>query len=78
VGWNALFAPKGTSKEVVDKLSTVARAALKDDNARRRLLELAVELPPDSAQTPAALAEFVSKEIDKWVPIIKQAGVTGQ
>jgi tripartite-type tricarboxylate transporter receptor subunit TctC len=78
VGWNALFAPKGTSKEIVDKLSTVARAALKDDNARRRLLELAVELPPESAQTPAALAEFVSKEIDKWVPIIKQAGVTGQ
>jgi tripartite-type tricarboxylate transporter receptor subunit TctC len=78
VGWNALFAPKGTSKEIVDKLSTVARAALKDDNARRRLLELAVELPPESAQTPAALAEFVSKEIDKWVPIIKQAGVTAQ
>ncbi|MGZ3329437.1 MAG: tripartite tricarboxylate transporter substrate-binding protein, partial [Xanthobacteraceae bacterium] len=78
VGWNALFAPKGTSKEIVDKLSTVARAALKDDNARKRLLELAVELPPESAQTPAALAAFVSKEIDKWVPIIRQAGVTAQ
>jgi tripartite-type tricarboxylate transporter receptor subunit TctC len=56
----------------------VARAALKDDNARKRLLELAVELPPESAQTPAALGEFVSKEIDKWVPIIKGAGVLAQ
>ena len=32
VGWNALFAPKGTPKEIVDRLNTVARAALKDDN----------------------------------------------
>jgi tripartite-type tricarboxylate transporter receptor subunit TctC len=78
VGWNALFAPKGTSKEIVDRLNVVARAALKDDNARKRLLELAVELPPESAQTPAALGEFVSKEIDKWVPIIKGAGVVAQ
>jgi tripartite-type tricarboxylate transporter receptor subunit TctC len=78
VGWNAMFAPKGTSKEIVDRLNVVARAALKDDNARKRLLELAVELPPESAQTPAALGEFVSKEIDKWVPIIKGAGVVVQ
>ena len=56
----------------------MARAALKDDNARKRLLELGVELPPESAQTPAALGEFVSKEIDKWVPIIKGAGVVAQ
>jgi tripartite-type tricarboxylate transporter receptor subunit TctC len=78
VGWNAMFAPKGTSKEIIDRLNVVARAALKDDNARKRLLELAVELPPESAQSPAALGEFVSKEIDKWVPIIKGAGVVAQ
>jgi tripartite-type tricarboxylate transporter receptor subunit TctC len=78
VGWNALFAPKGTPKEIVDKLNTAARAALKDANVNKRLQELSVELPSEEAQTPEALRIFVAKEIDKWVPIIKKAGVSVQ
>src|SRR4029077_5668865 len=27
VGWNAMFAPKGTSKEIIDRLNVVARGA---------------------------------------------------
>lgn len=78
VGWNALFAPKGTPQEIVLKLNEVARAALKDANVHARLSDLSVELPDEKAQTPEALREFVSKEIDKWVPIIKKAGVVVQ
>jgi tripartite-type tricarboxylate transporter receptor subunit TctC len=78
VGWNALFAPKGTPKEIVDKLNTVARAALKDANVRQRLLDLSVELPSEEAQSPEALRTFVAQEIDKWVPIIRAAGVSVQ
>jgi tripartite-type tricarboxylate transporter receptor subunit TctC len=75
-GWNAIFAPKGTSKEIVDKLNAAARAALKDEGVRKRLLDLGGELPDEAGQSPAALAELVRTEIDKWVPIIKKAGVT--
>ena len=75
-GWNAMFAPKGTPKEIVDKLNTAARAALKDEGVRKRLLDLGGELPDEAGQTPDALAELVRTEIDKWVPIIKKAGVT--
>jgi tripartite-type tricarboxylate transporter receptor subunit TctC len=39
---------------------------------------LSVELPSEDAKTPEALKAFVAKEIDKWVPIIKKAGVTAQ
>lgn len=78
VGWNALFAPKGTPRGIVDKLNAAARAALKDDNVRKRLLDLSVELPGEAAQTPEALRAFVAQEIDKWVPIIKKAGVVVQ
>jgi tripartite-type tricarboxylate transporter receptor subunit TctC len=77
-GWNALFAPKGTSKEIVEKLNSAARAALKDETSRKRLLDLGAELPDEASQTPEALAKLVSSEIDKWVPIIKKAGVTAQ
>ena len=77
-GWNAMFAPKGTPKEVVDKLNAAAKAALKDPAVRKRLLDLGAELPDEAEQTPAALAQLVSSEIDKWVPVIKKAGVTAQ
>jgi tripartite-type tricarboxylate transporter receptor subunit TctC len=78
VGWNALFAPKGTPKEIVEKLNTAVRAALKEEGTRKRLLELGAEIPADADLTPAALGEHVRKEIDKWVPVIKKAGVTVQ
>ena len=76
-GWNALFAPKGTPKEIADRLSAAARAALKDETIRSRLLALGAELPNDAGQTSAALGTLVRMEIDKWVPIIRKAGVTG-
>ena len=75
-GWNAIFTPKGAPKEIVDRLNAAARAALKDEGVRKRLLDLGGELPDDAGQTPAALAELVRTEVDKWVPIIKKAGVT--
>jgi tripartite-type tricarboxylate transporter receptor subunit TctC len=75
-GWNALFAPKGTPKEIVDRLNAAARAALRDEATRKRFLDLGAELPDDAGQTPEALRELVSSEIDKWVPVIKKAGVT--
>lgn len=78
IGWNALFAPKGTPKDTVEKLNAAARAALKDDNTRKRLLDLGIILPTDAEQTAAALGEHVRKEIDKWVPVIKKSGVTVQ
>ncbi len=78
VGWNALFAPKGTPKAIVDKVNAAARAALNDPTVKARLLDLSVELPSEEAKTPEALRIFVAKEIDKWVPIIQKAGVTAQ
>ena len=78
IGWNALFAPKGTPKDIVEKLNAAARAALKDENTRKRLLDLGIILPTDAEQTSAALGEHVRKEIDKWVPVIKKSGVTVQ
>jgi tripartite-type tricarboxylate transporter receptor subunit TctC len=78
VGWNALFAPKGTPKEIVDKLNAAARAALKDETINKRLTDLSVDVPNDAAQSPDALRTLVSKEIDRWVPIIRNAGVKAE
>lgn len=74
-GWNALFAPKGTPKEVVERVNKAARAALEDAKTKSRLLDLGADIPDDKGRTPEALASLVSSEIDKWVPVIKAAGV---
>ena len=76
VGWNAMFAPKGTLKDIVAKLNAAGKAALADEKTRKRLLELGCEIPDATGQTSEALAAHVRAEVDKWVPVIKAAGVT--
>lgn len=78
VGWNAIFAPKDTPKEIVDRLNAAGRAALADAGVRARLLELGCIIPDDAGQSPAALGAHVRAEVDKWTPVIKAAGVTAQ
>jgi len=78
VGWNAIFAPKDTPKEIVDRLNAAGRAALADPTVRSRLLELGCVIPDDAGQSSAALGAHVRAEVDKWTPVIKAAGVTAQ
>lgn len=76
VGWNAIFAPKGTPRDIVDRLNAAGRAALADESVRKRLLELGCEIPDAAGQTSEALRAHVRAEVDKWTPVIKAAGVT--
>ena len=73
--WNAMFAPKGTPKPVLDKLTDALNKALDDPAVRKRLLDLGSDIPEGAARGQAALAAHVKAEVDRWVPIIKAAGV---
>jgi tripartite-type tricarboxylate transporter receptor subunit TctC len=73
--WHGLYAPKGTPKPVIDKLTNALHAALKDDNVKQRFAELGTEPVAENRATPAALRVHLKSEIDKWTPIIKKAGV---
>ena len=76
--WNALFAPKGTPKEIVDQAQ---RDAV--EGARRRG---DAQAPARSRQRasgrrrpfPAGLAALVKSEVARWTPILKAAGAVGQ
>jgi tripartite-type tricarboxylate transporter receptor subunit TctC len=74
-GWNAMFAPKGTPKHMVDKLADAASKALDDPATRKRLQDIGAIVPPKERRGPQALRDFVAAEIDKWTPVIKAAGV---
>jgi tripartite-type tricarboxylate transporter receptor subunit TctC len=72
--WNALFAPKGTPKEILAKLNETYVRALDDEGTRKRLLELGSELPDKAGRTPEALAKLVASEVARWTPILKATG----
>jgi tripartite-type tricarboxylate transporter receptor subunit TctC len=76
--WHALWAPKGTPKEIVDKLNAAARAALADPDVKKRFAEQGQAIPPPAQQTPQALGDLQRAEIKKWWPIIKAAGIKVQ
>ena len=73
--WTALFAPKGTNKEVVATLNKAVMNALADPSVQRRLEEVGQEPYPVDQQTTEYLAKFQADEIEKWWPIIRGAGI---
>jgi tripartite-type tricarboxylate transporter receptor subunit TctC len=77
-GWFGLFAPKDTPKEIITKLNTAMVEALADPKVRTRFTELGLDVAPRAQQTPEALAAFHRAEIEKWWPIIKDAGIRGE
>ena len=72
--WNALFAPKGTPKAALDKLTDALDKALSDEGVRKRLLELGSDIPDGPRRGPVALGALVKSEVDKWGKVIKEAG----
>jgi putative tricarboxylic transport membrane protein len=73
--WWALFAPKGTSPPILDRLTAALDKALDDENVRRRLAEIGCEVPDKSRRGQAALAALVKTETARWLPIIRAANV---
>jgi tripartite-type tricarboxylate transporter receptor subunit TctC len=73
--WNALFAPKGTPKEALDKLTDALNKALDDEGVRKRLLDLGSDIPGPDRRGQDALTKLVESEIARWTPVIQASGV---
>jgi tripartite-type tricarboxylate transporter receptor subunit TctC len=73
--WQGLWAPKGTSRDVITKLNDAVVLALADPDVRRKLAEQGFDIPPRKQLSPEALAAHQKNEIDKWWPILKAANV---
>jgi tripartite-type tricarboxylate transporter receptor subunit TctC len=78
VVWYAMYAPKGTPAPVVEKLSTALQKALQDPEVKDRLARSGAETVDPARARPEVLRAYLRSEIDKWVPIIKKAGVQSQ
>jgi tripartite-type tricarboxylate transporter receptor subunit TctC len=76
--WSAIWAPKGTPKDVIGKLNAAVVEALADPATRNRLVALGDQVVPRDEQAPERLRAFHKAEIEKWWPIIKAAEIKVQ
>ena len=77
-GWFALFAPKGTPKPILDRLTEVLDRALDDEGTRKRLIELGNDVPEKSRRGQQALRVLLKNEIVRWTAIIQAANVKAE
>ena len=78
VAWTALFAPKRTSAAIIARMNDAVQKAMQDPVIAKRLGEIGADIPPLAQRSPDPLRHLVNSEVDKWVPLIKAAGVVGQ
>src|SRR5216684_2578613 len=74
-GWFALFAPRGTPKDIIAKLNAAAVGALADPAVRSRIADLGYDIFPHERQTPEALGALQKADAEKWWPIINELGI---
>ncbi len=70
-GWFGVFAPAGTPREVVNKLSTEISRILALPDVKARYSALGAEPGPGN---PDEFAAFLKSEITKWAKVIRDSG----
>ena len=71
-GWYGLFAPAGTSPEIVRRISAEAARAFSSPDAREKLAQIGTD-PVGS--TPEEFVSFLRAEIAKWSKVVKEANI---
>jgi len=70
-----LLAPAGTPRPIVERLNKELRAALADEDVRKRIIFEGGEPEPT---TPEQHAAVIDREETKWSAVIRGAGITPQ
>jgi tripartite-type tricarboxylate transporter receptor subunit TctC len=76
--WSAVFAPKGTPKPIVDKLTAALDKTLDDPAVRDRLVGLGGIVPGKAERGPTNLGKLLKADIARWSPILKAAASSTQ
>jgi len=76
--WHGLWAPKGTSRDVIEKLNAALVETLADPAVQTRFGDIGQEPWPRDRQNPDALAAQQKAEMERWWPVIRAAGIKSQ
>ncbi|ARP94844.1 Bug family tripartite tricarboxylate transporter substrate binding protein [Bordetella genomosp. 13] len=71
--WYALWAPAGTPKEAIDKMTAQVTKALQSPKLKEVWASNGSAIPD---MTGAAFGKFVDSEVVRWAKVVKDAGVT--
>jgi tripartite-type tricarboxylate transporter receptor subunit TctC len=69
--WYGLWAPKGTPKDIIDKMSAEMRKALNSDEMKSTWTSLGTETPNLYGDD---FGKFVSAEVRRWAEVVKTSG----
>jgi len=72
VGWFGLFAPAGTPRAIVDKISADTTKVLLLPESKQKLANEGAEPEP---MTPEKFTTFVNADITKWLALASKAGI---
>ena len=72
VSWQALFAPAGTPKPIVDRLHAEILKIIQTPEMQDRIKGLGMQ---PSALSPEQVLSFQKAEIEKWAQVIKAANI---
>lgn len=73
--WHGMYAPKGTPKPVLDKITAALQTAMQDPMVKQRMVDLSSEIAPMEKMNANGLKTHLEAEIAKWGPVIKKAGI---
>lgn len=73
--WGGLWAPAGTPKPIVARLSAELRRVILSEDYRKILEDSGSE---PHASTPEEFAAFIDGERPKWARVVKKAGITAE
>ena len=71
IGWYGLFAPAGTPKAELERLSKAGIDAIKDPGVSKRMTDIGLE---PTGYGPAELARILKADFELWGPVIKASG----
>lgn len=69
--WYAMWAIKGTPKEIVEKMSTEVQSALASPEVKERWAGMGATVPKMSRPE---LANYINQEIVRWSEVVKKSG----
>ena len=72
ISWNAVGAPKGAPKEVIDSMNKAIREVLAMPDVKEQFAKVGVEGHPS---TPAELMTRLTDDIKKWNDVVDKAGI---
>ena len=70
--WYALLAPAGTPRPMIERLNKELRAALADDNVRKRIMDDGATPRPDS---PEEYGKAIAQDQKTWGGIVRKLGL---